>query len=352
MGQDNIFDFPYNENQYRNNNDLDSRTENYYALFNHFNHPPTEEEDDINSDSIYYNVNNQNINSGKESEQNNTTYNMDENKGNIETKKLEINQDNKSRNNKKENKKNLNEENIKYQKGEEKRIINVNINNEIPTDIVDRIKTNDKNKNKDNSNLQRKRKRYDTSGKNKSNNNYLKRIRIVILDNIFEFINRVIKIKYNNKIGKSINIKQFLSINKETLSQSNVIQDKEFLDMKLKEILSKDISPKYTNFKKSKNRELLEFLINNKEKGGYFFQNLFELSFFDCLEHIRGSKDISILNGLTKMDEMLKLAKKIDEDDIENYKEFIKGYEKIRDKKPRKNKKKGINSSEKLGKDK
>ena len=176
-----------------------------------------------------------------------------------------------------------------------------------------------------------------------SSDKFIKKIRIMILNAIFNFINEKIKICFNNNIGKGICIKQFIPINKAALSHSSVEYDKEFLNKKLKEIFS-SISNKFTNILNTKNKELIEYLINIEDKGKYF-QELFELSFLDCLEHIRGSKKSELLNDLPNVDNILiQDGKNINEDELNIYKNIINKYEaiiehkKTRDKKSKKSK--------------
>ena len=162
----------------------------------------------------------------------------------------------------------------------------------------------------------------------------------MVINSIIIFINNVIKTIYENSIGRSVIIRQFLKIDRGNLYHSSVEFDKEFLNKKLKDILSEKISGKYTNFTEDKNKDLIQFLIGDLEKGGEFFQQLFELSFLDCLNHINGVKTLDILNGLMKVDEILRYEEfKIDEDEINAYKYYFIHYEgRINDKKPRKSK--------------
>jgi hypothetical protein len=156
---------------------------------------------------------------------------------------------------------------------------------------------------------------------------YIKKIRIKLLNSIVDFINKKIKIFFNN-IGRSICIKQLLSINKSILYKSSVENDKEFLNKKLKEIFSQ-INNKYTNYLSNKNEETIEYLINLEDKGKYF-QELFELSFLDCLNHICDGRNNELLNGLDKIDEILANEKKwLDEDEKEIYKIYFNHYESI-----------------------
>ena len=153
-----------------------------------------------------------------------------------------------------------------------------------------------------------------------------------MLNSIITFINQQI-ILFTTKR------KRFLSINKEDLSHSSVEYDKEFLKKKLKEILS-SISKKYTNYLDTENKKLIEYLINLEDKGKYF-QELFELSFLDCLKHINCTKTSELLNGLPTMEEMFKNEmKKLNGFDIDKLKGCFKEYEqKVKLKKPRKSKK-------------
>ena len=186
----------------------------------------------------------------------------------------------------------------------------------------DKEKTEKKNKEKF---LKKKRKKK--ASKN-GNNNKLKRVRLMILNSIFRFINKKVKIAFNNNIGKGIVTKQFVNISREKFTHSSVEFDKNFLHKKLIEIFSSCISGKYTNYLKNKNEELVKELINLKDKGDYF-KSLFELTFVDCILHINGIKTISLLDDFETVDEIV-LNEKDDEDDdendIENYKETIRHY--------------------------
>ena len=209
----------------------------------------------------------------------------------------------------------------------------------------------DDNKKEDKEFLNKKRKTNikDAHYNKFSSDRIVKKIRILILNAIFKFINEKIKILLNNDIGKGIFTKILLPINKSNLSHSSVEYDKEFLNKKLKEIFS-SISDKFTNYLNTKNKDLIEYLINLENKGKYF-QELFELSFLDCLEHIRGTKNSEILNDLPKINDILiQEGKNINEDEIEIYKEIINNYETIiahkkkRNAKKRKKRKKSENS--------
>ena len=152
--------------------------------------------------------------------------------------------------------------------------------------------------------------------------NEIKKGRNILLNSIFRFVNKKIRIIFNNDIGKGISIKQFVKISKKELNHSNVEFDKNYLNTKLKEIFSGDISGKFTNFLINKNEKLLQNLI----KIGYF-KELFELTFLQCIEHINGTKFIPLLEGFETLDEiLLNEEEKLKENDIENYKYIIENY--------------------------
>ena len=232
---------------------------------------------------------------------------------------------------------------IEYQNEKEAEMDDSTLSIKKTISFQNQIKEESKNDNKDFMNKKRK-----ANNKNENKNQFIsdclvKKIRIIILNSIINFINEKIKILLNNNIGKGIFIKQLLPINKTILYHSSVEYDKEFLNKKLKEILT-SISNKYTNYLSNKNEETIEYLINLENKGKYF-QELFDLSFVDCLKHIRGTKNTELLNDLPKLDNILiQNEKNINEKEINNYKDIINNYESIIDIKKTRNKKKAKNS--------
>ena len=196
----------------------------------------------------------------------------------------------------------------------------------IKDDLVNMNIYNEKNEDK---NINKKRKRKNNEDKNYINSNKItKKIRISILNAIIRFINKKLKIDFNNNLGIGINLKQFLQINKKDLSHSKINFDKEFLRKTLKEILSFNISEKYSNYIPTHNKNLVNYLLNLDNKGENY-KKLFELTFLDCIEYIRGIKYINILDGLNKIDDLIKYEKYIDEDEMENFKHYLLNYESI-----------------------
>jgi len=130
-----------------------------------------------------------------------------------------------------------------------------------------------------------------------------KRVRIIALKAIINFVNDKIKDFYKN-IGKGLLEKQFKEIDKTNLSHSKVGYDKIFIEYKLKEIFSWNISSKMTSLLKEHNKNLLDQLIHS-EIGGNFFNELFEMTFSQCLEHIQGKKYYQILNGIMSLEKIM-----------------------------------------------
>jgi len=174
--------------------------------------------------------------------------------------------------------------------------------------------------------------------------NVRRKCKHIILENIKNFINNKIEIIYNGMIGQGINIKKLLILNQDKTANDSVAFNKEFLKQTIGTIYSGDITNKYTNFPKEHNKNLIKKLLNEKDEiKRNYFNRLFSLTFFDCLEHFRGSKAIKELEGLTKINEALK------EYDDDNYKkcvsQYINNYECIiNNKKPRNRNKNNINS--------
>ena len=116
------------------------------------------------------------------------------------------------------------------------------------------------------------------------------------------------------------------------MKQSQIVNgknDKKFLKKSLKEIFSDDISSKYTMHPVDHNKNLIENLLNevdyDKRK---IFENLFSLTFIDCLNHFRGSENFDVLQGIEKLDDV---CKKFENDDeyLELFKYYIFNFEEI-----------------------
>ena len=123
---------------------------------------------------------------------------------------------------------------------------------------------------------------------------------------------------------------------------SNTKTNIDFMNKKLKDIFSENITSRYTNpirYPPEKNKNLIEELTNeqDEEKKNYF-NNLFNLTFIDCLEHFINKKFIPILKDLELFEEIIKVPEKAkniglnineDADYIESVKYYLENYEYI-----------------------
>ena len=167
-----------------------------------------------------------------------------------------------------------------------------------------------------------------------------------ILDSVFNHINIMIRKLYNNKIGQGIFKKQLQTLNQKQKSESNIKFNQEFLYKTIGEIFSDKISGRITNFPPDYNKFLIQSLLNEKDEAKKkYFNNLFSLTFLECLEHFRGSKNITILNGMHKLNDILEEYKE-EPDYASNLEYYLNNYEIIinnkKSRKKRKNKSKNV----------
>ena len=158
----------------------------------------------------------------------------------------------------------------------------------------------------------------------------LRKCKSILINTLYNFINNKIKDIYKNydnrlkRLGTKINIGFNRALLKKTLL----------------EIFSEDISTKYKNSPRDYNKKLIEKLLNEKDddKRNYF-QNLFNLTFLDCLEHFTNKRVIEELQGLKtfleiKNDENeLKRLRLDDKEYLETIEYHLNHYEEILNKK-------------------
>ena len=185
--------------------------------------------------------------------------------------------------------------------------------------------------------LGRKRNNSKEKGKHNkySGDNIIRRIKSTLITNLSLFINSVIIREYNGNIGQGIYRKEFLKMVQNQIINGK--KDKEFLNKKLEDIFSEDISNKYTLLSYEHNKNLVQRLLNeNDEIKKKLFKKLFNLSFLECLKHYRGSEYIEELQGLKTLKEELKNF----EDDVEYlevFKDYVLNFEEIIKKKKSRN---------------
>lgn len=168
--------------------------------------------------------------------------------------------------------------------------------------------------------------------------NFIRRIKKLAFNSILKYDNKVISEMYNNRLGHGINIKKLLKNNHFQIKCTGTIFNKELLKKTQGEILSENITTRFTNFPRDHNKNLIINLLNEEDKvKKERFNNLFNKTLSECIDHLIGVKKSKDLEGLEKIFENeLKNIKKTKEY-IENLKNIFNDYKKIYDEKiPRK----------------
>ena len=185
-----------------------------------------------------------------------------------------------------------------------------------------------------------------------SNDNMTRKIKSLCIKNVLEFINSEIYIRYNRKIGQGKNIKKLKLLNYEQIKNATIDYNKDFLNKTIGEIFSENISKRIKSYKSDHNKKLIENLKNEEdEEKKIYFNNLFNLTFLDCLKYFRGEDDDAkyvYIKGLRRFKDLenddefkKKYDKDYDKDYIDQLKDFMKNYEnELREKKRRKSHKK------------
>ena len=152
--------------------------------------------------------------------------------------------------------------------------------------------------------------------------NLRRKIKHIIISKLMAFINKKINILYNGDIGEGILIKKLLTLNHEQIANAIIDYNIKFLDKKIGEIFSENISTIYTNYPKEHNKKLIKKLTEEEDnnKKAYFI-NLFNLTFLQCLKHFRKSENIKELDGFMEYDEVMKQF-----DKEKDYKECLEYY--------------------------
>jgi len=207
-------------------------------------------------------------------------------------------------------------------------------NNYITLNMID-LKINDEeSKEKDNKILKKKRGRKikgSSSGEHTkySDDNLRRKVKHLVLKNTFDFINKKISSMYYQKVDRGIKSIKLLTIKQDQISNATIFFNKNFLNKKIGDIFSVDISTRYTNFLNDHNKNLIDSLLNEEDENKReYFTGLFNLKFIDCLKQFRGSDNYYYLNGITTFDE-IKHEFENDKDYLEDLKKYIYNYERI-----------------------
>ena len=186
---------------------------------------------------------------------------------------------------------------------------------------------------KEQKNLGRKKKAYEGLGEHNkfSSDNIIRKVKHVILQSLLNFINHKIRILYAYEGENILKEKKLFKLKQNQPISSRSDYNKDFLEKTLGEIFSEDISSKYSCHPSTHNKKLIVSLINDKdEKKRTIFNNIFNLTFIDCLKHFRGNNKIEELEGINNLEDYLKGQKnKNDEEYCILLKYFVNNYETI-----------------------
>ena len=138
--------------------------------------------------------------------------------------------------------------------------------------------------------------------------NMLRKFKFMFTKSLFNFINQ----KLDNKI-------HLRKLNYNFIKKVDSKHNNEILLKTLGDYFSNDVSSKCFNVEKDYNRKLIYKLIHEDK----VFENIFNKTILECLEHIRGTKKINGLEGLEN--EYSKMIEKLqqNEEDEEYILDFI-----------------------------
>jgi hypothetical protein len=176
------------------------------------------------------------------------------------------------------------------------------------TKVAENTKNSKKKKEGKHSKETRKRGRNPKeSGKHNkfSDDNIRRKIKRILINELQEFINNKINDFYDKNIGQGFFKKKLLPMSQKQISDASSLFNKEFLNKSLKDIFSENISTRNKILPLNFNKLVIEKLINEQdETKRVYFQNLFSLTFIQCLRHFRGEDRINELSGLNGIDKI------------------------------------------------
>ena len=187
-----------------------------------------------------------------------------------------------------------------------------------------------------------KKKRNNSKPNIFSDENLIRKCKKLLFENLFNFINYIIYISFKKNIGQGRFIKKLLPLNQEQKSKGNAKVSKNLINKSLKEILSENISTKFTNYSPEHNKNLVDLLTDeNKTENAEYFKRLFSLKFSECLKHFNGNGNFKELEGMNTFDSLKSgIRKKEGDQYLHSLNYYIINFEKhINNKRERKTKK-------------
>lgn len=185
-----------------------------------------------------------------------------------------------------------------------------------------------------------------------SQDNIIQKIKVNFINSIYQYINKEYE-NYINGINDNIKKKVIKLIKRISTSQTKKIKKEDNLiwfSLKLKDILSSDLSDKYLNYDKNYNKKIIESLYKKNEAKKLI--GILEKSIREMYEIY--SKNIKIDGFDTLENDLINLRKKMEKEGEENIDYYLGKYEQTALnlerifllKKSRKNKiEKGINNN-------
>ena len=168
-----------------------------------------------------------------------------------------------------------------------------------------RTYTNEDNETK--TKYQKGRKNKNDQSKRKHNkmspDNVIKKIKSKIFEMILLFVNSILNVnneEENNKILKDLDYKY--------INQLNKVIDLGLLDLPLKDLLSKDISPKFTQYDEKYNRKIIEKI--EKENNNEIINFVFNMTFREWLDLFTLKKKVTEFGNLSE-DKCKEIEKKL-----------------------------------------
>ena len=121
----------------------------------------------------------------------------------------------------------------------------------------------------------------------------------------------------------------FLKPDQKIILQTNVRENLTLLDSKLRDIFSENVSTKAKNFSKEYqlgyNKNFIEKIKNDEKKKKT--NDILDMTFFQCLEHFRGTNKYEALNGLEKEYEKVIEELSDDEEYLKSFKYQLNNFE-------------------------
>ena len=159
------------------------------------------------------------------------------------------------------------------------------------------------------------------------NDNLMRKVKSILSKELRDYINKQILIKVSKGSMKEIKIKKILVNKRDQNYNTTKKYNRTLLNKTLGDILSYDVTRR-NKVSSDHNKKLINILLNIEDtKIKEFFYNLFNLTYKDCLEHFRGTKNNEYLEGMKAFNEIKKKLEN-DEEYLKRITEFLMNFDK------------------------